>query len=42
VAEAQNTERSPLRTDWGTTTINDAVVISISGAVVKEVSGAEP
>lgn len=34
--------QSPLRTDWGTTTINDAVVVSIAGAVVKEVSGAEP
>jgi uncharacterized alkaline shock family protein YloU len=42
VAETQNTERSPLQTDRGTTTINDAVVISIAGAVVREVSGAEP
>jgi uncharacterized alkaline shock family protein YloU len=42
VTETQNTERSPLQTDRGTTTINDAVVISIAGAVVREVSGAEP
>jgi uncharacterized alkaline shock family protein YloU len=42
VAETQNTERSPLQTDRGTTTINNAVVISIAGAVVREVSGAEP
>ena len=42
MAEAQNTERSPLQTDRGKTTINDAVVISIAGAVVREVSGAEP
>ena len=42
MTETQNTERSPLQTDRGTTTINDAVVISIAGAVVREVSGAEP
>ena len=42
MTETQNTERSPLQTDRGTTTINDAVVISITGAVVREVSGAEP
>jgi len=42
VTETQNTERSPLQTDRGKTTINDAVVISIAGAVVREVSGAEP
>jgi uncharacterized alkaline shock family protein YloU len=33
---------SSLQTDRGTTTINDAVVVSIAGAVVEEVSGAEP
>ena len=42
MTETQNTERSPLQTDRGRTTINDAVVISIAGAVVREVSGAEP
>jgi len=42
VAETQNTERSPLQTDRGKTTVNDAVVVSIAGAVVREVSGAEP
>jgi len=42
VTETQNTERSPLQTDRGTTTINNAVVISIAGAVVREVSGADP
>lgn len=42
MTETQNTERSPLQTDRGKTTINDAVVISIAGAVVREVSGAEP
>jgi hypothetical protein len=42
VAETQNTERSPLQSDRGKTTINDAVVVSIAGAVVREVSGAEP
>lgn len=33
---------SSLQTDRGSTTINDAVVVSIAGAVVQEVSGAEP
>ena len=35
-------ERSPLQSDQGTTTIQDAVVTSIVGMVVVEVSGAEP
>ena len=42
MTETQNTERSPLQTDRGKTTVNDAVVVSIAGAVVREVSGAEP
>ena len=42
MTETQSTERSPLQTDRGKTTINDAVVISIAGAVVREVSDAEP
>jgi len=42
VAETQTNERSPLQTDRGRTTINDAVVVSIAGMVVREVSGAEP
>ena len=32
---------SPLRTDRGATTISSAVVSSIAGAVVREVSGTE-
>lgn len=32
---------SPLQSDRGTTTINDAVVVSITAQVVQEVSGAE-
>jgi uncharacterized alkaline shock family protein YloU len=35
-------QRSPLQTDRGTTTINDAVVSSIAAQVVREVAGAEP
>ena len=35
-------QRSPLQTDRGTTTINDAVVSSIAAQVVQEVGGAEP
>ncbi len=42
MAETQTSERSPLQTERGTTTINDAVVTSIATAVVSEVSGAEP
>ncbi len=42
MAETQTSERSPLQTDRGRTTINDAVVVSIAGMVVREVSGAEP
>ena len=42
VAETQARERSPLQTDRGTTTINDAAVISIASTAVQEVSGAEP
>jgi uncharacterized alkaline shock family protein YloU len=34
--------QSPLKIDRGTTTINDAVVVRIAGAVVKEISGADP
>ncbi len=34
--------QSPLRIDRGTTVINDAVVVSIAEAVVKEISGADP
>ncbi len=34
--------QSPLRIDRGTTVINDAVVVSIAGAVVKEISGTDP
>ena len=33
--------RSPLRSELGTTTVNDAVVISIAGVAAREVSGAE-
>ena len=33
---------SPLHSDRGMTTINDAVVVSITAQVVQEVSGAEP
>ena len=35
------TQRSLLQTDRGTTTINDAVVISIAGEAAREVSDAE-
>ena len=42
MAEARSREQSPLQTDRGTTTINDAVVTSIAGMAVQEVSGAEP
>ena len=42
MAETQTTERSPLQTERGTTTINDAVVTSIASMVVSEVSGTEP
>ncbi len=42
VAEAQRSERNPLQTDRGTTTIQDPVVTSIASVVVMEVSGAEP
>ena len=34
--------QSPLQTDRGTTSINDAVVVSIAAQAVEEVSGAEP
>ncbi len=45
MAETQSRQQgggSPLYSDRGTTTINDAVVISIASQVVQEVSGAEP
>lgn len=35
-------EQSPLQTDRGNTTINDAVVTSIAGMAVREISGVEP
>ncbi|CAN5186709.1 Asp23/Gls24 family envelope stress response protein [soil metagenome] len=38
----QQGEGSPLQSARGTTTINDAVVVSITAQVVQEVSGAEP
>ncbi len=34
-------ERSPLQSDRGTTTVNDAVVTGIAGAAAQEVSGTE-
>jgi uncharacterized alkaline shock family protein YloU len=42
VTETERREQSPLQTELGATTINDAVVISIAGMAVREVSGAEP
>lgn len=42
MTETGQSGSNPLRTDRGTTTINSAVVSSIAGAVVREVSGAEP
>ncbi len=42
MAETQSREQSPLQTDRGATTINDAVVVSIASTAVQEVSGAEP
>jgi len=42
LTETGQSGSNPLRTDRGTTTINGAVVSSIAGAVVREVSGAEP
>ncbi len=39
--ETQRNQRSPLQSDRGTMTINDAVVVSIAGVAVREVSGAE-
>jgi uncharacterized alkaline shock family protein YloU len=42
VAGVGTSERNPLQSDRGTTTIQDAVVTSIAGMVVREVSGAEP
>ena len=36
----QQTERSPLQSDLGTTTIQDAVVTSIVGVAAREVDGA--
>jgi NaMN:DMB phosphoribosyltransferase len=42
VAETQSREQSLLQTGRGTTTINDAVVTSLTSAAVQEVSGAEP
>lgn len=35
-------QSSPLQTEKGRTTINDAVVVSIASAVVQEISGVEP
>jgi len=42
VTETGQSGGNPLQTDRGTTTISSAVVSSIAGAVVREVSGAEP
>ena len=42
MAETGQSGGSPLHTDRGTTTINSAVVSSIAGAVVREISGAQP
>ncbi len=45
MAETQSRQQggdSPLQSDRGRTTINDAVVVSIASQVVQEVSGAEP
>ncbi len=45
MAETQSNQQgggTPLQSDRGTTTINDAVVVSIASQVVQEVSGAEP
>ncbi len=45
MAETQSRQQgggSPLQSDRGKTTINDAVVVSIAAQVVQEVSGAEP
>jgi uncharacterized alkaline shock family protein YloU len=39
--EQGSSERSPLQSDRGTTTINDAVVTSIAGIAAREVSGTE-
>jgi uncharacterized alkaline shock family protein YloU len=41
VAETQTSGRSPLQSERGTTTIRDAVVTSIAGLAVDEVSGVE-
>ncbi len=44
MAETQSNQQgggTPLQSDRGTTTINDAVVVSIASQVVQEVSGAE-
>jgi uncharacterized alkaline shock family protein YloU len=42
VTETERREQSPLQTERGATTINEAVVTSIAGMAVTEVSGAEP
>lgn len=42
MTETQTSERSPLQTERGTTTIRDAVVTSIAAKVLREVSDAEP
>jgi uncharacterized alkaline shock family protein YloU len=42
VTETERREQSPLQTERGATTINDAVVTSIAGMAAREVSGAEP
>ena len=42
MTETRSNQQSPLQTERGRTTINDAVVTSIASAVVQEVSGAEP
>jgi uncharacterized alkaline shock family protein YloU len=41
VSETQTSGRSPLQSERGTTTIQDAVVTSVAGLAVDEVSGAE-
>ena len=42
MTESAKSGGSPLQTDRGTTTINDAAVVSIASTAVQEVSGAEP
>ncbi len=41
MTESQRSEQSPLQSERGTTTINEAAVTSIAAAAAREVSGAE-